>query len=102
VVTPEQLVRGRDDLLAMLAEMSPGFRLLADFSQLKTMDVECLEEIGAMMERFDRAGISMVVRVVPDESKDIGMNILTIFHYHHRPNVVTCQNLTEAGRALEL
>jgi len=28
------------------------------------------------------------------------MNILTVFHYPHRPRVVTCKNLIEAVRAL--
>jgi hypothetical protein len=102
LVTPEQLARNRNDVLAMLAEMPPGFRLLADFSHLKSMDVDCVTEIGAMMERLDRAGIGTVVRVLPDESKDIGMKILSIFHYQHRPDIVTCQNMTEAVRVLEL
>ena len=102
VVTPEQLTRGRPDVAALLAELPAGFRLLANFSQLKSMDIECLKEIGALMEQFDRAGVGMVVRVIPDESKDIGLNILTVFHYQHRPQVVTCLSLTEAARVLEL
>jgi hypothetical protein len=102
VVTPEQLARGRADVLALLAELPPGFRLLVNLSQLKSMDVECLTELGAMMEQFDRAGVGLVVRVIPDESKDIGLNILTVFHYPHHPQVVTCLSMTEAARVLEL
>jgi hypothetical protein len=30
------------------------------------------------------------------------MNILTVFHYPHRPRVVTCQNLAAAAGALGL
>jgi hypothetical protein len=101
-VTPEQLIRARPDVLAMLAEMEPGFRLLGDLSRLTSMDVGCLEQIGGMMEVLDRAGVGMIVRVIPDATKDIGLNILTIFHYHHRPNIVTCQSMIEAARALEL
>src|SRR6516164_3940393 len=96
VVTPDELIRARDNMLALLAEMEPGFRLLADFTLLKSMDIECREEIGAMMERFDRVGVSQVIRVIPDETKDIGMKILTIFHYQNRPNVVPCQSLADA------
>ena len=40
--------------------------------------------------------------MIPDTTKDIGLNILTAFHYQHHPNVVTCQSLTEAARVLEL
>ena len=102
VVTPEQLTLARPDIESLLAELPSGFRLLANFSQLRSMGVECLKEIGALMEQFDRAGVGMVVRVIPDESKDIGLNILTVFHYPHRPQVVTCSNMTEAARVLKL
>jgi hypothetical protein len=54
------------------------------------------------MELIGRAGVGMVVRVIPDPSKDIGMNILTIFHYPQQLQVVTCQNLAEALQALGL
>lgn len=102
VVNPGQLARGRADALELLGDLAPGFRLLVNLSQLKSMEIECLPEIGSMMEIFDRAGVGLVVRVIPDTSKDIGFNILTIFHYPHHPQVVTCQSMTEAARVLEL
>lgn len=102
VVNPDQLARGRADALELLGDLAPGFRLLVNLSQLKSMEVECLQEIGSLMEIFDRAGVGRVVRVVPDASKDIGLNILTVFHYAHHPPVITCQSMTEAARVLEL
>jgi len=42
------------------------------------------------------------VRVIPDASKDIGLDILSIFHYRHRPRVVTCKNMAEAFKKLSL
>jgi len=42
------------------------------------------------------------VRVIPDSNKDIGLNILSLFHYRHQPQVVTCKNMAEAARALGL
>ena len=66
-VLPEQLVRGREDLLGLLAELSPGFRLLVNLSQLKFMNEECDAQIGEMMEHIKRSGVGMVVRVIPDE-----------------------------------
>jgi hypothetical protein len=66
------------------------------------MAVECQAEIGLQMEAFDRAGVSLVVRVIPDETKDIGLNILTIFHYQNQPQVATCRSLTEAAGILAL
>lgn len=101
-VQPEEFQQGREDLEAQLKELSQGFRLLADFSQLESMKLDCQPELGRTMELIGKAGVDLVVRVIPDPSKDIGMNILTVFHYPHRPRVVTCENLTEAARALGL
>lgn len=101
-VQPEELQRNRADLVAQLRELPAGFRLLADFSQLEFMSLDCQPELGRMMELIGQAGVALVARVFPDPSKDIGMNILTAFHYPHRPQVVTCQNLIEAAQALGL
>ncbi len=66
------------------------------------MDPECAPEIGRTMELIDQAGVGLIVRVIPDPAQDIGMNILTIFHYPHHPRIITCENLAEAIRKLSL
>jgi len=101
-VQPAEFQQGREDLTAQLRELSPGFRLLADFSQLESMELNCEVELGRMMELIGQGGVALVVRVIPDSSKDIGMNILTVFHYPRRLRVVTCKNLVEAAKALGL
>jgi len=101
-VRREEFQSAREDLTTQLGELSPGFHLLADFSQLESMGLDCAPELGRMMELIGQAGVKLVVRVIPNPSKDIGMNILTVFHYPHRLQVVTCQNLTDAARALGL
>jgi anti-anti-sigma regulatory factor len=101
-VKASDLKRSSDDVKALLAELSPDFRLLADFSQLESMGSDCAAELGELMDLFDQSSVSLVVRVIPDPKKDIGMNILTLFHYRHRPKIVTCSKLSEAARALSL
>jgi hypothetical protein len=101
-VEPEELRRGLEDLKILLADLPPGFRVLVDFGRLKSMDTACAKELGRGMEMMDQSGVGLVVRVIPDPGKDIGLNILTLFHYPHHPKVVTCENMTEAARALEL
>jgi hypothetical protein len=101
-VQPADFLHGREDLATQLGELSPGFRLLADFSQLESMGLDCEVELGRMMESIGQSGVGLVVRVIPDPSKDIGMNILTVFHYPKHLRVVTCNNLVEAARALGL
>ncbi len=99
-VKPEEIQNERKDLATQLAGLAPGFRYLVDLSALEIMRLDCMVELGRTMEMIGRAGVSLVVRVIPDPSKDIGMNILTVFHYPHGLRVVTCQSLTEAVKAL--
>ena len=101
-VSVEELQRCREDLKTMLAEMPAGFRVLADLSNLKTMDVNCAPELGKVMELFDQKGVGMVVRVIPDATKDIGLNILSVFHYRRRPQTSVCKTMEEAAELLSL
>lgn len=100
---PEEFRNAEADLIVELGQLSSGFHYLVDFSQFESMDLDCtLEIIGRIMELIGKSGVGLVVRVIPDSSKDIGMNILTIFHYPRELKVVTCQNLIEAAGALGL
>ena len=101
-VRAEEFQQSREDFLTQLGELSPGFSLLGDFSALESMALECGPELGRMMESVGQAGVGLVVRVIPDPNKDIGMNILTKFHYTRQPRVATCETLSEAARALGL
>jgi hypothetical protein len=102
-VQPADLERGRADLVTLLADLSPHLRVLVDFTQLEHMGLDCVAEIGLGMELIDQRGVEVIARVVPDPRKDIGLNILTVFHYKSsRPRVVTCKNLAEAAEVLGL
>ena len=96
----EELQSNREDLASQLKGLSPNFHLLADFSRLESMGLDCAPELGRMMELIGQAGVGLVVRIIPDPSKDIGLNILTVFHYPHHPRVVTCESMAEAARTL--
>jgi len=52
------------------------------------------------MDLINQRGVSLIVRVIPDPAKDIGLNILTIFHYPRQPRIITCQKLAEAIQQL--
>ena len=101
-VVAEDLQRTAGDMETMLAEMPPGFRLLADFTRLESMDTACAPEIGKAMESFERHQVGLVVRVMPDPGKDIGFNIISAFHYKNRPQTVTCDTMEQAARLLSL
>jgi hypothetical protein len=101
-VGAEELRREYDDLVALLADLPAGFKLLVDLERLETMDIACVEELGKMMEAFDRHGLAQVVRVIPDPTKDIGFNILARFHYQNEPRTTNCKTMIEAAALLSL
>lgn len=96
------LTRNLEELKSLLTELPPGFRLLADYSALTSMDTGCAEEVGQFMDLLDQAGVNSVVRIIADPTKDIGMNILTLFHYRNRPRVITCPDLASAVAEISL
>lgn len=101
-VQPEELTRGRADVQALLSGLPPDFRLLADLSRLESMNLDCLTEIGRTMDLLDQHGLGLVARVIPSPAQDIGFNILSVFHYPHHPQIVTCETMAEAARVLSL
>ena len=100
-VGPEDTKRVEETIPPLLADLRPGFRLLTDLSSLESMDLACVPYIKRMMDLFNKKGAEMVVRVIPDPQKDIGLNILSLFHYRRRVRIVTCQTLAEAKKVLE-
>ena len=94
--------REHDNMLALLADLPAGFKILVDLDRLESMDTNCVDELGKMMEKLDHHGLKQVVRVIPDPSKDIGFNILARFHYHHHPRITNCETMIEAAKLLGL
>jgi hypothetical protein len=101
-VRPADLARQQPDMEALMAELPPGFRALANFSELEEMDLDCTAEIGRTMELIDRSGVGLIVRVIPDPAKDIGLNIFSIFHLSHRTQIATRKSMMEASELLGL
>jgi hypothetical protein len=85
---------------SVLPQLRKGFTVLTDLSGLDSMELDCAPELTQMMDKFRAMGVGTVVRIVPDPSKDIGFNILSVVHYRRGVRVVTCQNAEEAERAL--
>ena len=100
-VTPEDTRDGRGKLPAILRQLQPGFKLLGDFTTLESMDYACAPDIEYTMDQCNAAGISKVVRVIPDPRRDIGMSIMSLFHYRRGISIVTCQTMEEGLAALK-
>ena len=52
------------------------------------------------MDAVAEKEVGMVVRVIPDPHKDIGLNILSKFHYGPEIKLATFESLAEALSAL--
>ena len=101
-VTVADLERGYEDLKSIVHEFPDGFILFADLGRMKSMDPACADIIGKTMELFDKSGVERIVRLFPDPSLDIGLNILSAFHYSSRRPIATCDSMAAAVRALHL
>ena len=89
-----------DRVELLVAGLAPGFTLLNDMSELVTMDVDCAPHMERSMELCKKAGVVRVVRIIPDPHKDIGLSILSIFHYPRRIKIITCETREEALKLL--
>ena len=81
-------------------KVSPGFRVLADYRWLDRMEPAAAADLADIMDALAEKNVAAVVRVVPDPHKDIGLNILSQFHYGPQIKLVTFESLAEALSAL--
>jgi anti-anti-sigma regulatory factor len=101
VIRAEETEKGLEQIRNGLAKLQSGFRLLADLTELQSMDVGCAPFIEKAMDMCNEKGASMVVRVIPDPQRDIGLQIMSIFHYRGNVKIVTCETLVQANEILE-
>ena len=81
---------------ANLAGYEPGFVLLVDLSAVESIDLSCAPDIEQIMDLMNEKGIGSVIRVIPDQHKDIGFNIMSLFHYDKGVRMMTCESLDQA------
>jgi hypothetical protein len=84
----------------IIKEVTPGFRVLTDFRWLERMDPAAAVPLTEIMDALAAKDVAAVVRVVPDPRKDIGLNILSQFHYGPQIKLATFESLAEALSAL--
>jgi hypothetical protein len=99
-VSADETKQTAERLRLLLPDLKPGFRLLADLTTLELMDVASIPHIKLMMDLCNAGGVATIVRVIPDSHKDIGLNIMSLFHYRHDVQIVTCKTLEEALKVL--
>ena len=95
-VGPDETEEGLEQVRSGLAQLKSGFRLLANLTELESMDVACAPFIEKAMDLCNEKGASIVVRVIPDPHRDIGLQIMSYFHYSGDVQIITCETLDQA------
>ena len=99
-VTAEQAKLAAQRVRELLHDVAPGFRVLADFRWLDSMDSAAARHIAEIMDALAKKGVASVPRVIPDPHKDIGLNILSQFHYGPEIQIATFQTLADALQSM--
>jgi anti-anti-sigma regulatory factor len=99
-VTQEEAKQAAKKVRDILKDFAPGFRALADFTWLDSMDAAAARHVAEIMDALTAKEVTSVIRVMPDPRKDIGLNILSQFHYGPEIQIATFESLADALQSL--
>ena len=99
-VTAEEAKMVAQRIRELLQDVEPGFRVLADFRGLEAMDSAAARHIAKIMDALAEKNVASVTRVMPDPHKDIGLNILSQFHYGPEVTIATFETLADAVQSI--
>ena len=88
------------DLPKVLPNHGHGFKLLVDLSLVESIDPKIKRSIKKAMDLFNAHGVTKIIRVIPRLDQDIGLNIMSLFHYSPTVKVVTLTSRQEAEERL--
>ena len=99
-VTAEEANLAAQQIRDLLRNVAPGLHLLADFRWLESMDSAAARHIAEIMDALAEKQVASVTRVIPDPHKDIGLNILSQFHYGPDVTITTFETLADAVQSI--
>ena len=99
-VTAEEANLAAQRIRELLRDVAPGFHALADFRWLESMDSAAAPHIAEIMDALTEKEVASVTRVMPDPRKDIGLNILSQFHYGPEVTITTFETLADAVQSI--
>jgi hypothetical protein len=100
IVTAEEAKMVAQRIRAVLHNVAPRFHVLADFRWLESMDPAAARHIAEIMDALADKKVASVTRVMPDPHKDIGLNILSQFHYGPEVTITTFETLADAVQSI--
>jgi len=95
-VTDEDAKMAEQRVRELLRDVAPKFHVFADFRGLQSMDSAAAKHIAKIMDALAEKEVASVTRVMPDPHKDIGLNILSQFHYGPDVKIATFETLADA------
>jgi hypothetical protein len=95
-VSKEEVKQAAEQVREALHDVSPGLRALTDFRWLESMRPSAAPHIAEIMDALAQKQVASVIRIIPDPGKDIGLNILSQFHYSRELSITTVETLVEA------
>jgi hypothetical protein len=101
-VTAEHAKLAAQRVRELLQDVAPGFRVLADYRWLDAIDPAAARHIAEIMDACAEKGVASVTRVMPDPHKDIGLNILSQFHYGPEIKIATFETLADALESIAM
>ena len=99
-VTAEEVNAVAQSVRELLHDVAPGLRVLVDFRWLESMDSAAAPHLATIMETLTEKRVASVARVMTDPRKDIGLNILSQFHYGPEIQITTFETLADAVQTL--
>ena len=99
-VTKEEAKQAAQQVRDILKDFAAGFRVLADFRWLGSMDTAAARYVAEIMDALTEKQVALVIRVMPDPHKDIGLNILSQFHYGPEIQITTFDTMADALQSL--
>jgi len=99
-VTKEEAKQAAQRVRDILKDFAAGFRVLADFRWLESMDTAAARHVAEIMDTLTEKQVALVIRVMPDPHKDIGLNILSQFHYGPEIQITTFETMADALQSL--
>src|SRR5207247_10670811 len=80
-VTAEEAKLASQRVRELVRDIDPGFRVLADFRWLDSMDSAAARHVAEIMDALVEKGVASGTRVMPAPHKGIGPNIMSPAHY---------------------
>lgn len=77
-----------------------GFSVLTDLSGVESVDHAISPWVKEMMDFLNKQGVAKIARVIPDPAQDIGLNIMSLFHYSKTVEFFAVQTREEAEARL--